>query len=182
MVPAATLDAPNVAFYSAGNTATAVNNPATNPNALDWLLMRAMRTATRPINGRRNPMPGPMAPRSPLSSRVSPPKQWLERRFLLQPARLQRCLERLRPLRHARRSASPKSTGAMQSPTSAHRSVPWTRPASVSLARRSRRPTSWWTFAGGLVSCPSTTPMTMCQNLAPACLAFPTPSGPMPAD
>ena len=38
VVPAATLDAPNVAFYSAGNTATAVNNPATNPNALDWLL------------------------------------------------------------------------------------------------------------------------------------------------
>ena len=68
VVPAATLDAPNVAFYSAGNTATAVNNPATNPNALDWLLMRAMPTATRPINGLRNPMPGPMVPKSPLSS------------------------------------------------------------------------------------------------------------------
>jgi hypothetical protein len=39
VVPAATFDAPNVAFYSAGNTATATNNPATNPNALDWLLI-----------------------------------------------------------------------------------------------------------------------------------------------
>jgi len=39
VVPAATLDAPNVAFYSVENQTTAVNNPATNPDALDWLLI-----------------------------------------------------------------------------------------------------------------------------------------------
>lgn len=33
----ATLDNPNVAFYVSSNSATAVNNPVTNPDALDWL-------------------------------------------------------------------------------------------------------------------------------------------------
>lgn len=37
VVPSATVDAPNVAFYVAASPATAANNPATNPNALDWL-------------------------------------------------------------------------------------------------------------------------------------------------
>lgn len=36
-VPDAVLDNPNVAFYVAANAATAIHNPATNPNALDWL-------------------------------------------------------------------------------------------------------------------------------------------------
>lgn len=36
-LPDAVLDQPNVAFYVESNAATATNNPATNPNALDWL-------------------------------------------------------------------------------------------------------------------------------------------------
>jgi hypothetical protein len=38
VVPDAILDAPNVAYYVSTNAAaTAINNPVTNPNALDWL-------------------------------------------------------------------------------------------------------------------------------------------------
>jgi hypothetical protein len=36
-VPDATIDNPNVAFYVTADATTAANNPATNPNALDWL-------------------------------------------------------------------------------------------------------------------------------------------------
>jgi hypothetical protein len=36
-VPAATIDAPNVAFYVSSDATTVANNPATNPDALDWL-------------------------------------------------------------------------------------------------------------------------------------------------
>jgi hypothetical protein len=35
--PDAVLDQPNVAYYVSGTPATAVNNPSTNANALDWL-------------------------------------------------------------------------------------------------------------------------------------------------
>jgi hypothetical protein len=38
VVPDAVFDAPNVAYYVSGNAATSINNPATNVNALDWLL------------------------------------------------------------------------------------------------------------------------------------------------
>lgn len=37
VTPGALADNPNVAFYVSATPATAVNNPATNPNALDWL-------------------------------------------------------------------------------------------------------------------------------------------------
>lgn len=37
VVPDAIFDNPTVAFYVSGNAATAANNPATNPNSLDWL-------------------------------------------------------------------------------------------------------------------------------------------------
>lgn len=37
VVPGALANVPNVAFYVSTNPATAVNNPATNPQALDWL-------------------------------------------------------------------------------------------------------------------------------------------------
>jgi hypothetical protein len=37
--PDAVLDQPNVAYYVSGTPATAINNPATNPNALDWLMI-----------------------------------------------------------------------------------------------------------------------------------------------
>jgi hypothetical protein len=37
VVPAATLDAPNVAFYVSTDATTAANNPAVNADALDWL-------------------------------------------------------------------------------------------------------------------------------------------------
>src|SRR5271166_5743819 len=39
VVPDALFDNPNVAFYVSGNVATNLNNPVTNPNALDWLLV-----------------------------------------------------------------------------------------------------------------------------------------------
>lgn len=38
-VPDATLDNPNVAFYVSGDPTTVNQNPVTNPNALDWLLV-----------------------------------------------------------------------------------------------------------------------------------------------
>lgn len=37
VVPGALADQPNVAYYVSSNTATAVNNPVTNADALDWL-------------------------------------------------------------------------------------------------------------------------------------------------
>jgi hypothetical protein len=37
--PDAVINQPNVAFYVASDPTTAVNNPATNPDALDWLLV-----------------------------------------------------------------------------------------------------------------------------------------------
>lgn len=37
VVPSALADCPNVAYYVAGDATTAINNPATNGNALDWL-------------------------------------------------------------------------------------------------------------------------------------------------
>ncbi|MGC1582137.1 MAG: hypothetical protein WA766_11670 [Candidatus Acidiferrales bacterium] len=37
VTPGALSDNPNVAFYQSGNSATANNNPVTNPNSLDWL-------------------------------------------------------------------------------------------------------------------------------------------------
>ena len=39
VVPDAAIDNPNVAFYVAGDATTIANNPATNPSALDWLLV-----------------------------------------------------------------------------------------------------------------------------------------------
>lgn len=38
-VPDATIDNPNVAFYVSTDPTTVSNSPATNPNALDWLLV-----------------------------------------------------------------------------------------------------------------------------------------------
>jgi len=37
VAPDAVFDNPNVAFYVASDSSTAIHNPATNPNALDWL-------------------------------------------------------------------------------------------------------------------------------------------------
>jgi hypothetical protein len=37
VVPEALFNAPNVAFYVAGDATTSLNNPVTNPSALDWL-------------------------------------------------------------------------------------------------------------------------------------------------
>jgi hypothetical protein len=37
--PDAVFDQPNVAYYVSGTPTTVVNNPATNPNALDWMLV-----------------------------------------------------------------------------------------------------------------------------------------------
>ena len=38
-VPDATIDNPNVAFYVSSDATTVANNPVSNPNALDWLLV-----------------------------------------------------------------------------------------------------------------------------------------------
>jgi hypothetical protein len=37
LVPSAKFDTPNIAFYVASDPTTAINNPASNPDALDWL-------------------------------------------------------------------------------------------------------------------------------------------------
>lgn len=47
VVPSATLDAPNVAFYVSSDATTVLHNPVTNPDALDWLRTTSDAYGTR---------------------------------------------------------------------------------------------------------------------------------------